>query len=384
MKFSFGTSSSFGKSVKDVPGFYSANRFIILSSITSDTIPNILDLIFDLLPGGTNFIESSAKKTRVIVINRSEVYGTYKNVNSDSRTRSVFIHHGIADCDINSIQGDTPITFHDVDYNIISDQPDARMRGRRNGSAYSGLKETEVSYDTMDTGVYRDGTDYQQILIPSPIYYDEKDMVLIGNQEENYAENVLMSKENKYTMPTDKYLSSLFHSTLNELMDANTKVYKLNIKIDNLSSAFRNSGSQESFNEMISEIVAQAKWSLEKAGFCGAEIILDGDRGFNINKLRTYMNMENNEKAFNYYMLCNNLDEMNNVTYEEVLRNNDISIIMTLSYSNVNVSIIDKNMLINRDNIITKTDSDVHGLSETLKLSYTSPNDYMFESSIYA
>lgn len=381
MKFSFGTSSSFGKSVKDVPGFYSANRFIILSSVTSDTIPNILDLIFDLLPGGTNFIEASSKKTRVIVINRSEVYGTYKNPNSDSRTRSVFIHHGIADCDIDSIQGDTPITFHDVDYNIISDQPDARMRGRRNGLVYSGLKETDVSYDTVQTGVYRDGTNYQQILIPSPNFYDEKDMVLLGDKEENYADEIAISKENKYTLPADKYIDSLFHSTLNELMDGNTKVYKLNIKIDNLSSAFRNSGTQESFNELISEIVAQTKWSLEKAGFCGAEIILDGENGFNINNLKTYMNMEKNEKAFNYYMLCNNLDEMNNVTYEDVLRNNDVSIIMTLSYSNVNVSVIDKNMLIGRNVGINKTDTDVHGLSDTLKMSYASPNEFIFESS---
>jgi len=378
MKFDFGSNrSSFGKNIKDIPGFYTANRFIILSSVTSDTKPDIMDLIFGLLPGGTDFISGNAKKTRVLVINRSEVYGTYHSASKDSRTRNVFIHHGIADCDINSIQGDTPIVFHDVDYNIISDQPDAKMRGRRNGMSYNGLKETDVSYDSFDIGVFRDGTDYQKILIPNPEFYEEKDMVLLGDIEEDYADSISISKENKYNMPSDKYLEGLFHSTLNNLIDSNTKVYKLNIKIDNLCSSIMSAVEIERFNDMINDMVAQAKWSLEKCGFSGGEIIFDGENGFNISKLNSYMNMDKNEKRFNYYMLCNNLDEMNSVTFENVMRENNISVIMTLSYSNVHVSIIDKKYISNPIGI-TKTDSDVHYLSDTLKLTYASPTEYCF------
>lgn len=379
MKFDFGTNSShFGRTIKDIPGFCSADRFIILSSVTSDTKPDIMDLIFGLFPGGTEFIPSTAKKTRVLVINRSEVYGSYRNMASDTRTRNVFIHHGIADCDINSIQGDTPIVFHDVDYNIISDQPDAKLRGRRNGMKYNGLKETDVSYDTFNTGVFRDGTNYQKILIPNPEFYEEKDMVLIGDREEDYADSISNSKENKYMLPTDQYMNELFHSTLNRLMDSHTKVYKLNIKIDNLSSAFMTASDIEVFNDVINEVVAQAKWSLEKSGFCGAEILLDSDNGFNISKLSTYMNMDKDEKRFNYYMLCGNLDEMNSVTFYDIMRNNNISIIMTLSYSNVHVSIIDKNYLIKPVGGVDKTDSDVHAISDTLKLTYASPTEYCF------
>ena len=54
MKFGFGTGSYNGHSVKDLPGFYKANRFIVLTSVTSNTIPNILDMVFNLLPGGTS------------------------------------------------------------------------------------------------------------------------------------------------------------------------------------------------------------------------------------------------------------------------------------------------------------------------------------------
>ena len=49
MKLPFCESApKFGSSVKDVDGFKSYNRFIVLSSVTSTTIPNILEMLFIL------------------------------------------------------------------------------------------------------------------------------------------------------------------------------------------------------------------------------------------------------------------------------------------------------------------------------------------------
>ena len=55
MKLAFGERKlNFGASVKDLDGFKSYNRFIVLSSVTSNTIPNILEMLFGIGPFGTN------------------------------------------------------------------------------------------------------------------------------------------------------------------------------------------------------------------------------------------------------------------------------------------------------------------------------------------
>ena len=175
MKLSFG-SSTFGKTLKDVPGFTKAQRFIILSEISSNTIPNILDMFFGLFPGGTDYLLDNSQRTRVMVINTSEVYGSYQGI-SDTRTRNVFIHHGMAQCKLNEIQGDTPIIFTDVDWNVISDCPDEIMLGKKNGRRYSEIGEVNVSYDNTISGdtIFRQGNRSTEILIPSPEFYEEKE-----------------------------------------------------------------------------------------------------------------------------------------------------------------------------------------------------------------
>lgn len=368
MKFGFGTGSYNGHSVKDLPGFYKANRFIVLTSVTSKTIPDILDLVFNLLPGGTSFIEGTAKKTKVIVINRSEVYGTYKNPHEDTRTRSVFIHHGIADCDVDSIQGDTPITFHDVDYNILCDAPDAKMIGKRNGRTYRPINETTVSYDTVNTGVYRDTNSYEQILIPSPEFYDERDMVLLGDKEVNYMDTIMNQQENKFMMSSDKYLDSLYTLTLNDLTETTPKpmIYKLNIHIENLMTNIVNYMTDDDINEIVTDVAAETKFYLEKSGFCGAEIIFDGDNGFNVTKLKSYMDMDDVEKRINWLMLNNGLTELNErfFAYGQM----DFSLILTLSYTNVKATITSTSVQNARPDT---SDSDVNALADQLKLGYS-------------
>ena len=132
----------FGSSVKDVDGFKSYNRFIVLSSVTSTTIPNILEMLFSLTPFGTSSFAPNTKKTRVLVINTSEVYGSIHGI-VDTRNRNVFIHHGMADCDIEQIDGDTPIIFTDIAWNVIVDKPYEIM----SGPSYKGLTTVKLSYD---------------------------------------------------------------------------------------------------------------------------------------------------------------------------------------------------------------------------------------------
>lgn len=369
MRFDFATKgSTFGKTIKDVGGFTKANRFIILSEIHSSTIPNILDMFFGLLPS-TDVISPESKKTRVMVINNSEVYGSYYGLR-DTRTRNVFMHYGMADTSLNNIQGDTPILFTDVDWNVLIDCPEAAMRGRQNGMVYSDLREVHVSYDDIafnNDSLYREGCkNSKKILIPSPEFYEEKDMVVLGQHDESYIDQINENKENIYAMPEEKYIDSLYSLTLNDLIDQNTRVYKLNITVENLKTNLTDvkcaSIGEDNF---ISELCSEIKYTLEKSGFSGAEIILDGKNGFNLRDVKTSLNLTPFEQKLNMRTVCYELSSINERLIDDLL---DSSIIMTISYSNIHVKIIDKMMLIGpTSNRIDSTDTNVLELSSFLK-----------------
>ena len=363
MRLNFGSGrNTFGMTTSDVPGMYRLNRFIIISEISSKTIPNILDIFFGLLPGVTEMVEGYSKKTRVIVINSSEVYGTYYGLRN-SRTRNVYIHHGMADCSANEIQGDTPIFFSDVDWNVIVDKPDEA----RSTTKISSVGEVNLSYDSEVSGdnLFRPNTGSKKIMIPTPLYYDEKDMVIVGNCEEDYMTQILDTKESIWASPENTVKDKMYTATLNDLIDSNTKIFKLNINVENLSSFGKNSTTYdhryESFDTFIEELCAQAKFSLEKWGFSSGEIIFSGKNGYNVSNLKSYMNLSDIEKRMNYLSLCYDLDNLNE---ESVYRDDaDISVIMTLNYSNIHVKIIDRWQ--NNDRLTT--DSNVLGLSQLLK-----------------
>lgn len=363
MRLNFGSGrNTFGMTTSDVPGMYRLNRFIIISEISSKTIPNILDIFFGLLPGVSEMVEGYSKKTRVIVINSSEVYGTYYGLRN-SRTRNVYIHHGMADCSANEIQGDTPIFFSDVDWNVIVDKPDEA----RNNTKISSVGEVNLSYDSEVSGdnLFRPNTGSKKILIPTPLFYDEKDMVIVGNCEEDYMTQILDTKESIWASPENTVKDKMYTATLNDLIDSNTKIFKLNINVENLSSFGKNSTSYdrryENFDTFIEELCAQAKFSLEKWGFSSGEIIFSGKNGYNVSKLKSYMNLSDIEKRMNYLSLCYDLDSLNE---ESVYRDDiDISVIMTLNYSNIHVKIIDRWQTTDR----LTTDSNVLGLSQLLK-----------------
>jgi hypothetical protein len=363
MRLNFGSGrNTFGMTTSDVPGMYRLNRFIIISEISSKTIPNILDIFFGLLPGVSEMVEGYSKKTRVIVINSSEVYGTYYGLRN-SRTRNVYIHHGMADCSANEIQGDTPIFFSDVDWNVIVDKPDEA----RNNTKISSVGEVNLSYDSEVSGdnLFRPNTGSKKILIPTPLFYDEKDMVIVGNCEEDYMTQILDTKESIWASPENTVKDKMYTATLNDLIDSNTKIFKLNINVENLSSFGNNSTSYdrryENFDTFIEELCAQAKFSLEKWGFSSGEIIFSGKNGYNVSNLKSYMNLSDIEKRMNYLSLCYDLDSLNE---ESVYRDDiDISVIMTLNYSNIHVKIIDRWQTGDR----LTTDSNVLGLSQLLK-----------------
>lgn len=366
MKFDFCKKNIYrGGNVKDnVKGFCSADRFIILSDITSDTIPNILDMFFNFITGVNGYVDYSSRKTRVMVINRSVVYGTYYDAR-DSRTRNVFIHHGVADCPIEMINSETPIMFTDVDWNVIVDSPDVVNYARKNGQVMSSIPEVRVSYDTEvggDVNLYREGRSTKEILIPSPEFYEEKDMVLTGDKEESYIYQVSDSKERIFMMPENRYNEAFYTLKLEDLIDPNTKIMKLNIKVDNLSS--RNYG--ESFNEFISETCSQVKYAMEKYGFSSGEFILDDHDRYNIRNLKSYLEPTQFEQRVNFMCLCSELDRVMDYVCG-VLKERECTLIMTLNYANVNVKVIDRYPSFGE---VTKTDTNVRELSNVLKESY--------------
>lgn len=364
MKLPFGEKNyNFGTSVKDIDGFKSYNRFIILSSVTSNTIPNILDIVFSLSPIGTASYDINTKKTRVLVINTSEVYGCIHGLR-DTRNRNVFIHHGIADCDIDSIDGDTPITFTDIDWNVIVDKPTEVI----SAPTYKGLSEVQLSYDMTSRGyeITRESTKNRDILIPLPEYYDEKDMIMLGGIDESYGKQLFDMQEERYDMDTNQYVNALHKSTLNQLMDDHTKVYKLNIQIDNLSSKMiADPNYNKDLNNSITELCSELKYSLEHSGYSRAEIILNGKQGYNVTfeKLRSYLDLSPIEVKTNFLLLCGEVDRLNEAY---MCDQNDYSLLITIDHANVRVCIVDLVPEIHSFDI-DKTDSDVRNLSEILK-----------------
>ena len=353
----------FGSSVKDVDGFKSYNRFIVLSSVTSTTIPNILDMLFNLSLFGTSSFAPNTKKTRVLVINTSEVYGSIHGI-VDTRNRNVFIHHGMADCDIEQIDGDTPIIFTDIDWNVIVDKPDEIM----SGPSYKGLTTVQLSYDMTSRGyeITRESSRDHDILIPSPEYYDEKDMIMLGGIEESYGQHLFNLNEDQYDMSTEQYINALHKTTLNQLIDDHTKVFKLNICIENLSSKINTDISyNERLNNTITEICSELKYGLEHSGYSYAEIILSGKQGYNITfeKLRSYLNLSPIEVRTNFMLLCGDVNKVNEAY---MCDQDDYSLLITMDHTNVKVCIVDLVPNINSF-AINKTDSNVKGLSEQLK-----------------
>ena len=319
-------------------------------------------MLFNLSPFGTNHFDSSVKKTRVLVINTSEVYGSIHGIH-DTRNRSVYIHHGIADCDIDQIDGDTPITFTDIDWNVIVDKPDEII----SGPSYKGLTDVQLSYDMTSRGyeITRETSRNSNILIPSPEYYDEKDMVLLGGIDESYGEHLFDMMESQYDMNTNDYINALHKSTLNQLMDDHTKVYKLNIQIENLSSKISSGSENNNLNEMITEICSELKYGLERSGYSNAEIILNGKQGYNITfeKLRSYLKLSPIEIRTNFMLLCGEVDRINE---QYMCDQNYYSLLIHIDHTNVKVCIVDLVPNIKPFDV-DKTDTDVKNLSERLK-----------------
>lgn len=328
--------SSFGKTSRGIEGLTNCKRTIILSEIKSDNIFNILDLFFNVGAGGTNEISPSSKKTRVMVINNSEVYGSYHGF-TDTRNRGVYIHYGMCDCAIDEVTGETPIIFTDVDYNLITDKPSELIHGK----SWQEIGDVKVSYDRMSTAgtlVRTLGGKTREIYIPTPEFYDEKDMVLITGEEESYANKLSDINDQQYFMSYENYYNSLFRISFNNLIDTNTTICKLNITVNNLSTRL---STDNNINDTISNIVSLIKYSLEKSGFSSAEIILSGnpDKGYNITNLRSYLNLSPIEKRSNFMLLCNELNDININQYG--CEFTDIALMLNINYSNIKVNIID-------------------------------------------
>lgn len=347
------------KSVGDLKGFRSYNRFIILSEVRSNSIPDIIDLIFNLEPG-TSFLDSNTKKTKVMVINASEVYGDAHG-RCDTRTRNVYMHYGYADCSVEAVTGDTILTFTDMDWNVIADKPYCTSHQYAMDAIGS---DVNVSYDQNSTGggIYRDTNTYNEILKPSPEFYDEKDMLLLGDKEEDYNQTLVENKSNYFYESFDSYYNNLYRLKLNDLIDDHTKIFKMVISIENLSS-LSNNYINDDLNEMVIEIACELKYSMEISGFSGGEIDIGGNNvGFNFHNLKSYIRMEKEERYFHTTLFVQRLSEIAS-SYEDL----PIILMFNMRTDNVNVRIIDDF----RANKSNGSDTDVKNLSEKLKTDST-------------
>ena len=105
---------------------------------------------------------------------------------------------------------------------------------------------------------------------------------------------------------------------------------------------------------------------MEKNGFSGAEVIFDGKNGFNLKDIKSSLNLSLLEQQMNFRSMMYELSQINERLVDELT---DCSIIMTISYSNIHVKIIDKLMLLDdkETGMISSTDTNVLELSSVLK-----------------
>lgn len=356
-KQEYSTHSLLKKSVGDLKGFRSYNRFIVLSEVKSNTIPDIVDIIFNLMPGGTSFLSNDVKKTKVMVINQSEVYGDVHG-RMDTRTRNCYMHYGFADCSLDMINGETLITFTDMDWNVIADKP-----FKADGKLNIG-NDINVSYDMNTAGggaIFRDINTYNEILIPSPEFYDEKDMLLLGDRDEDYNESLIYNKAWNYYDSFDNYYNNLYRLRLNDLIDDHTKIFRLVINIENLRSGIdeREYYGDENINDIIIEIASELKYAMEVSGFTSGEIDIGGEKdGFNFDNMKSYIRMDNDERYFHSRMFVDRLSSISE-RYDDL----PFVLMFNMMADKVNVRIIDKNYILNNSG----SDEDTLILSQKLK-----------------
>lgn len=343
--------------VKDLQGFAKFNRYIVLSEISSDSIPDIIDMIFNILPCGLgSVLNNTTKKTSVTVINTSEVYGDIHGT-LNTRTRNAMIHYGFADTSMDHINGETVITFTDMDWNIIVDKPHDNVPKEAMGL----LNEVRVSYDIGSSGgiVQRDNMLSNRIILPDPLHYDEKDQVLLSGSDENYFDSLSENSEDYKFVNPDNYVKNLFRCQMEDLVDSKTVIAKLNIKIENLTTTVKSFEEVDEFNQMITEIVAEGKYNLEICGFSGCELILGGDRGFTLSKMSTHLSLSKEELNVIKHLLLGRMEDLN-----ELLINEPFEMIATYSYSNVNVKLFDKVKIIGENS--SDTSNNTRQLGEVL------------------
>lgn len=353
MKISLGSNalSSFN-TIKDIKGFNFCKRYIILSEIHSNTIPDIMDMVFNILPG-CSFINNETEKTKVMVINVSNVTGDVHG-NKLNRTRNVYMHHGFINEKISKIDRDSVVYFTDLDWNIISDKDTGVNK------SVNDLTKIMTSYDYTFTNsiLVRDTQTYVDILTPPPIYYEEKDMILLSHGNEmNYIDEISNNKESVYY---GEQTPNYYECTMYDLIDQNTSVLKLNVDIEYTNVKIKD----YSLDELIGDIVTELKYLAESNGYSRMNVIMAGENGFNIDELRTYLFLDELEQKISYHIILEELSNLNTVISNDIY---GISLFISIDYCNIKVRVIKTDEILNTINNDLKTDKCVNLVSDRIK-----------------
>lgn len=323
---------SFGpKNIEDLSDvLVNKARFIIISDIKSNSIPDLYNLIFNIM-SGNGFGNDGYEKSKISVINVSESRGSIHN--KRDRLRSVIVHTGTCDCSPEEINLDSVISFEQVDYNAFS-------TGIGNGGRSDLIDGVLVSYDKRQP-LIRASSSNADIIIPTPNYYEEYDQIKLSGDETNHVEVCDGLSYYSSIRNAEMWDNNIFRIKIRDLIDNYTKIRKIIFNIEKIGFGI-NGGEPIVTNavntgesDLIHNYACELKYILETSCFSSATIFLS-IRGFKIMNIKSYMSLSTEEASLNFTNLNFQVDMLNSRFKEEFF---GIEMITNIRHDKVSVKI---------------------------------------------
>lgn len=171
------------------------------------------------------------------------------------------------------------LEVYDYFYNIFFDRNDYK----KNTFMENYTRSSKLPYD----GFYRNlANKAVELKTPLPRYYTYEHQLLNDNSGYTMSDYVIdICKGNKTMQPLNV-------GELKNIIDDNTKLIELNIKLNPIADMIFSSDEKANFLDSLTFLLALLKYDLEVNGYCKGTIIMDSKTGFNVKDLYAYIDFD--------------------------------------------------------------------------------------------
>lgn len=256
------------------------------NSLVDMQVPPIVDIFYRILSGGSD-IES--KMSYITVINNSAVKGTIHNRSNSIVRQNTNVYHGVIYDSVDNINAGSIVEFEHYEYSNLVDE-------NCNGTpGDNGICKVFTAGDIY--GPY--GSYYHQpyivsgrsVVVPDPSHYDEVDQVKSTDNDEFSYDAIVDDFRNFYTDD----VNAPYRTTLGELIDEFTKVYKKKIYYnprvlsdsESLNVLFGPNPRDYMDEKTILQISCDIQEIMDSNCIHKMTVIFGGDRGFNVTEFKS-------------------------------------------------------------------------------------------------